>query len=101
MPKLGTRTITGGSGNTYEFNVYPGNMVFNDFIPGVFAVCKDDDVLYMGESDNVDRALKDHDKKDELEKQGYNRICFHRVANPEKRRAAIDDLLAAVSPSIN
>ncbi|MDZ7684671.1 MAG: hypothetical protein U5O39_06395 [Gammaproteobacteria bacterium] len=101
MPKLGTRTMTGGSGNAYEFNVYPGNMVFNDFIPGVFAVCKDEDVLFMGESDNVDRAIQNNDKKQELEQKGFNRVCFHRVANPDKRKAAIDDLLKAISPPCN
>lgn len=100
MPKLGTCTMAGGSGTDYEFGVYSANMVFNDFIPGVYVVCKDDDVLCVGESDHVDFALSRHEKKPEFEKQGANRICFHRVANPEKRKAAMDDLLKTLSPSL-
>ncbi len=101
MPKLGVRTITGSSGNDYEFNVYPGKMVFNDFIPGIFAICKDEDVIYLGESDHVDRALTQHEKKDDFAKAGFNQICFHRIANPSKRRAAYDDLLKTVKPEIS
>lgn len=105
MAKLGTQTMTGGSGTDYDFNVYGASMVFNDFIPGVYVLCQrngeKDDVLLVGESDNVDRALQTHEKKAELIEKGFNRICFHRAANPKKRKQAADDLIKALKPACN
>lgn len=102
MARLGTRTLAGSSGTGYEFNIYAANQQFNDFIPGVFVLCKDDGgdpvIVYVGESDNVDRSLTDHEQQAEFDKHGANRICFHRAANPEKRKAAFDDLKDALSP---
>lgn len=100
MPKLGTKSISGGSGAAYEFGIYTAKTVFNDFIPGVFVVCKDDDVLCVGESDHVDNALARHEKKDEFTQLGANRICLLRIANPDKRRSAMEDLLKQVSPAL-
>lgn len=100
MAMIGTCTMAGGSGDNYEFNVYASGVVFNDFIPGIFVVCKDDEVLLVGESDHVDHALSRHEKKPELEERGANRICFHRVANPAKRKAAMEDILKNCSPAL-
>jgi len=40
MPKLGVTTLIGKSGEPYTFNVYAGNMRFNDFIPGVYYISR-------------------------------------------------------------
>ncbi|HKI73648.1 MAG TPA: hypothetical protein VJ998_03345, partial [Pseudomonadales bacterium] len=67
MPKIGTTTLTGKSGKTYTMNVYPGNMQFNDFIPGVYLISHSkadaDTPIYVGETDNIDRTLQQHEKQ--------------------------------------
>lgn len=110
MPKLGTAQFTGKSGETYTFNIYSKDMRFNDFIPGVYLISRqitdadnavEDQPIFVGESDHVDRALQSHDKQACFEENEYNRISFHRAANPEKRKTIADDLLKSLTPVCN
>jgi hypothetical protein len=86
-------------------NVYPGDMRFNDFIPGVFLVAKSDgdtrEAIFLGESDNVDVCLQKHEKKEEFDKSGANRILFFRAANPKTRSKVVGDLLPELNPTCN
>jgi hypothetical protein len=106
MPKLGITTLTGKSGKNYTMNVYPGNMQFNDFIPGVYLIARNDGgeanaAIYLGESDNVDVTLRKHDKQACFDQHSYNRIAFFRNASKEVRDAVIADLLPALKPPCN
>ena len=101
MAKLGTTTLTGKSGKEYTLNVYPGNMVFNDFIPGVFLVARNDEAIFLGESDNVDVTLRKHDKQDCFDKHNYNRIAFYRNASKAVRDDMLADLLPVLKPACN
>jgi len=97
MRKLGVTTITGKSGKEYAFNVYPADMRFNDFIPGVYYISKQDDdkssAIYLGESDNVDVTLQKHDKQSCFDENNYNRISFYKNASREVRESIVEDLL--------
>lgn len=105
MPKLGTTTLTGKSGKAYTLNVYPGNMQFNDFIPGVYLIGRNDGdsdaAIYLGESDNVDNTLRKHDKQACFDEHNYNRIAFFRNASKEVRDAVVADLLPVLKPACN
>ena len=105
MPKLGTTTLTGKSGKTYTLNVYPGNMQFNDFIPGVYLISRheneSDTAIYVGESDNVDVTLRKHDKQACFVEHKFNRIAFFRNASKEVRDAVVADLLPILKPACN
>jgi len=105
MPKLGTTTLTGKSGKTYTLNVYPGKMQFNDFIPGVYLIShREDDsdtAIYLGESDNVDIALRKHEKQSCFDEHDYNRIAFYRNASKEVRDSVVADLMPALKPVCN
>ena len=106
MSKLGTTTLTGKSGKPYSLNVYPGKVQFNDFIPGVYLIGSGagtdvDTSIFLGETDNIDATLKQHDKQDCFDKHGYNRIAFYRNASKEVRDAVIADLLPVLKPACN
>ncbi len=110
MPKLGTSTLSGASGESYTFNVYNKDMRFNDFIPGVYYISRqtmnadnavEEKPIYIGESDNVDRSLHGHEKRACFEENEYNRISFYRTANAETRKAVVEDLVKALKPVCN
>lgn len=102
MPKLAIRTLTGKSGKSYLFNVYKGNMRFNDFIPGVYYISTDSDgdekAIYLGESDNVDVKLQNHELQSNFDEHQYNRISFHKNASREVREAMVADLMPVLEP---
>lgn len=105
MPKLRTTTLTGQSGKTYTLNVYPGNMRFNDFIPGVYLISRHSDdldtAIYVAESDNIDVTLRKHDRQACFDEHNYNRIAFWRNASKDVRDAVVADLIQVLKPACN
>ena len=105
MRKIGVTSMTGKSGKEYAFNVYPGDMRFNDFIPGVYYISKQVDdassAIYLGESDNVDLTLRKHDKQSCFEEHGYNRVAFYKNASREVRESVIEDLSPTLDLACN
>ncbi len=102
MPKLAVRTLTGKSGKSYAFNVYKASMRFNDFIPGVYYISTESDghekVVFLGESDNVDVKLQNHELQSSFDEHQYNRISFHKNASREVREAIVKDLMPVLEP---
>ena len=92
--------VTGTSGKSYAMNVYPADMRFNDFIPGVFLLFSEDSALFMGESDNVDAWLQKNDALGRLQDEGFARIGFIRNGSPEVRAAIMNDLDSTVTPKL-
>ena len=105
MPKLAVRMLTGKSGKEYSFNVYTGDMRFNDFIPGVYIIAHEsgdnEKAIYLGESDNVDVKLQKHDKQTCFDDHNYNRIAFYKNASREVRESIVEDLLPVLKPACN
>jgi hypothetical protein len=105
MPKLATRSLTGKSGKSYLFNVYKGTMRFNDFIPGVYYISTESDgdekAVFLGESDNVDVKLQNHELQSSFDEHQYNRISFHKNASREIREAIVEDLMPVLKPASN
>ncbi len=105
MPKLAIKTLTGKSGKNYDFNVYGNEMRFNDFIPGVYFVSKEETgeetAIFLGESDNVDIALQKHELQPCFDEHHYNRISFHKNASREVREAIVADLASVLNPACN
>ena len=105
MRKLGTTNLTGKSGTEYTMNVYPGDVQFNDFIPGVYFIGRQDDDIttpvYLGETGNIDNTLRTHDKQACFDEHGYNRILFFRNASKEVRDRVVADLLPVLEPACN
>lgn len=106
MPKLGVTTLKGKSGEEYAFNIYRGDMRFNDFIPGVYYISRqinDEEVvsIFLGESDNVDVTLQNHEKQPCFDDNQYNRVAFHKNASREIRQGIVKDLLPALATTCN
>ena len=105
MPKLATRSLTGKSGKSYLFNVYKGNMRFNDFIPGVYYISTEsvgsEKAVFLGESDNVDVKLQNHELQQTFDEHQYNRISFYKNASREIREAIVEDLMPVLEPVAN
>ena len=96
MRKLGSTMVSGESGNSYPVNLYPADMRFNDFIPGVFLLYRGDEVLYAGHSDNVDLWLQKNDALGKLSEKGFSRIGFIRNGNPSRRSEILSDLAPVI-----
>ncbi|MCH8256393.1 MAG: hypothetical protein IIA75_00560 [Proteobacteria bacterium] len=106
MPKLGVTTLMGKSGEEYAFNVYPGDMRFNDFIPGIYYISREtgnEEVvpIYLGESDNVDVTLQNHEKQSCFDEHRYNRIAFYKNASREVRQRIVNDLMPGLETTCN
>jgi len=106
MPKLGVTTLAGKSGEEYAFNVYAAKMRFNDFIPGVYYISRQTDneeelPIYLGESDNVDVTLQNHEKQACFDEHQYNRVAFYKNASREVRQAIVNDLLVDLETACN
>ena len=105
MPKLATRSLTGKSGKSYLFNLYRGDMRFNDFIPGVYYISTvstgDEKAVFLGESDNVDVKLQNHELQSSFDEHEYNRISFYKNASREVREAIVEDLMPVLKPLSN
>ena len=100
MRKIESTTIKGESGESYPVNIYPADMRFNDFIPGVFLLFAGKETLYMSHSDNVDQWLQRRNPVTHLANDGFSSIGFIRHGNPEAREAIVADLGPAVSPRL-
>lgn len=102
MGKLGTVNLKGKSGNSYEFEIYPTNQVFNS-VGAVYAILKYEVKpgttefwyrhVYVGETGDLSTRFSNHHKQDCFDTHGANRIAVH-VDNSEKsRKTKEDDIL--------
>ncbi len=99
MRKIETQELTGNSGKNYAMNVYPADMRFNDFIPGVFVLMSGEGTLFIGDSDNVDFYLQKNKVFDTLKDEGFERIGFIKNGSPAVRADIMDDIKPVLSPS--
>lgn len=108
MAKLGTITLTGQSGLSYDFNVYPWGTEFNDF-GAVYYISnrhKDGDTwshtkIYIGQSGDMSERFDDHHKADCFEDHNANAISVHQDDNKTSRTEKESDLIAALDPPCN
>lgn len=101
MRILESTSISGQSGADYAINMYPADMRFNDFIPGVLVLYADDAVLYLGHSDNVDAWLQKNGVLDKLADQGFSRIGLIKNGNPSRREDIVADLGPVVQAALS
>ena len=109
MPKLGTLALSGESGHSYTFNIYPWG---TDFKPlgAVYAVTKrapaqnggyTHSVLYVGETGDLSERFADHHKSDCFQRQNANCINILQEANPNTRLHIEADLIEKHQPHCN
>lgn len=102
MPKVGENRVTGKSGKEYQLNVYTQDVVFNDFIPGVYVISavsgEQEKCIFLGETDNIFPLLKAHPNQADFDAENYNRVSFYKNASREVRIAIVDDLTSVLDP---
>ena len=110
MAKLGTLTLTGASGATYDFTVYSHDTTFKENVDCVYYVSKrtlkpdgggTHTKIYIGETDDLNERLSNHHKQMCFDRHGYNAISVHREASSSARLKKESDLIAALDPPCN
>jgi hypothetical protein len=80
-------------------------MRFNDFIPGVYYISTEsagnEKAVFLGESDNVDVKLQNHELQPTFDEHQTNRISFYKNASREIREAIVEDLMPVLEPVAN
>ena len=87
-----------GKNDSYRMNLYPADMRFNDFIPGVFLLLAGDRTLYLGETDNVDLCLQKNQVLEKLSAEGFDRIGFIKNGSQKVRARILKDLASVLKP---
>ena len=109
MAKLGALTLTGASGQTYDFEVYTFDTDFNA-VGAVYAIThraqKEDGsyshaVIYIGETGDLSTRFDDHHKKDCFAQYNANCKCIRLDDDEDSRRAKEADLIAKYNPPCN
>ncbi len=101
MRKIETQEIACPSGKCYSVNVYPADMRFNDFIPGVIVLFNEDKTLFITHSDNVDYYLQKNKVSSLFADKGLTAIGLIKNASKAVREAAIAELNTLLSPSVS
>ena len=104
MTKLGTLTLTGQSGQTYNFDVYPSDASWNSGIACVYYISKrtkksdgtgSHNAIYVGETEDLKDRLANHHKQQCFDSNGYNAVSIHQESNSQSRLSVESDLIAS------
>lgn len=111
MGKLNaTVTLTGKTGQKYQFDVYSVDTTWKDNVECVYYISRryknneggfSHDDIYIGETDDLKDRINNHHKRDCFRREKYNAISIH-LENHEHDRLNIEsDLLGAKNPPCN
>ena len=108
MPKLGSITLTGASGKTYELGVYPRADLFKH-LGAVYALAKriphadgaDYTWIYVGETADLSQRPLDAAHKACIDAQEANSLCLLIEQNEAVRQVIAADLKQAYDPPCN
>ena len=105
MAKLGTITLTGKSGNAYDFNIYDRETDFKA-IGAVYVMSKVNSsnryaIIYVGQTGDLSDRPLNHHKTKCFDKNGADKVHVH-AEDGEKKRLAIEaDLIENYNPTCN
>lgn len=93
-------TITGKSGNVYEFNIYDMETIYNN-VGGIYIFTKrtinnnnfSHDLIYCGKTDDLSTRFNNHHKVGCIKKNEANCICVKKVTSEEERTYIEEDIL--------
>ena len=105
MAKLGTFTLTGQSGQQYQFDAFPWDTEF-EATGAVYYVSKRTDAgdhtsIYVGQTGDISERFDNHHKADCFRRHGRNCISGHVDSSETSRLAKEDDLIKALNPPCN
>lgn len=105
MAKLGTLTLTGQSGQTYDFDVYPASTKWADNVGCVYYISKrtvksnghgNHSAIYVGETEDLKARLANHHKQSCFDNHNYNAVSIHKISGANARQTAESDLIASM-----
>lgn len=106
MASIGTLTLTGKSGRSYEFSVYPRSTSFRA-VGGVYVMSKRNalnrqhSVLYIGQTEDLSSRPLNHHRTSAFDRYGADHVNVI-VVEDKARRCAIElDLIHAFDPVCN
>ena len=109
MTKLGTLTLKGASGQTYDFTTYSYDETFNA-VGAVYEITRRQKKLtgnyghtpiYIGETSNLSTRFDDHHKEWCFTEHNANCKCVHLDADEDSRRKKEADLIDYYNPPCN
>ena len=107
--KIGELTLTGQSGESYTFNVYPSGTEFKKK-GGVYYISQrtiksgggaSHSVIYIGQTKDLSERFDEHHKADCFERNSINAISVLVESNKQERLDIESDLIAARNPPCN
>jgi len=109
MAKIGTLDFTGISGHVYTFNVYPMNYLMPSKEAVYFVTHRtikadssvDHILIFVGETDNLEKEFINHTKSVCFDKETANCICVYWEDHKNTRKKIKDDLLNQYHPPCN
>ena len=110
MSKIGTMTLTGGSGKKYQFNVYPLDTEFKA-LGAVYYISKrtkkaDDtggthEQIYIGETGDLSDRFDNHHKEECFAIYEANCVSIHQESDERTRLDIESDLIDPYDPPCN
>ena len=109
MEGIGDITIKGKSGKQYGFTVHPFKTRLWP-IAAVYVVSRrkltnagrwSHTLIYIGETENLQKRFEYHHQAKCIEEQAPNRLCIHRDPNEASRKSKEEDILANYSTKCN
>lgn len=111
MAKLGTLTLKGASGKSYDFNVYSSGGDWKEGVACVYYVSKrtkksdgsgNHTHIYVGETEDLKDRMASHHKQACFDKHNYNAVSVHRKSGGASARQTVEqDLIKALKPPCN
>ena len=105
MASLGTITLAGKSGSTYEFSIYNRTQEFRE-VGALYVMSKKNTngkyaIIYVGQTGNLSERPLNHHKTACFDKHGADLLLI-KTEDSEKRRLSIEsDLVDNYNPSCN
>jgi hypothetical protein len=108
MSKIGDATFVGASGKEYVFGAFPlgttfkeiaGLYIFGKFVPAGLMGSGNTTPLYIGQTDNLERRISDHEKLACAKIHGFNCICAMVFNGTEAQRIDVETDLRHGNPT--
>lgn len=103
MPSIGTITIKGKSGASYDFQIFPIPVNFNA-LSGLYLFTIKDGIhhsyVYLGRTENLSTRFDNHHKQEDISKAGANHLSVCRLPTCDLEEAE-KDIMANIKTLCN
>lgn len=109
MNKLSTTSMLGASGESYKFDVYSSETIFNH-VGGVYLIAKRYkladgkftlDPIYIAELADLSTLFGFHKRQNCFQRHGANCKCIYLCSDSELRKEIVEDLIEKHEPYCN